>query len=222
MSQTTPLLQSVAAWVVTLLVPVILVVAGVRLLMTPIFLEVEYRTPNFPEDRYGMTLDERLRWSRASLVYLTEWRDQAYLESLEFDDGTPIYNEREIRHVVDVQNVLRLIMQVWLLSIGLAVAGGIWAWLADWWPAFLHAVGRGGLLTALLLGGGILFVLIAFGIFFVFFHQVFFQAGTWTFFYSDTLIRLFPERFWRDSFLVVGLFSGVSGLLLWYFLVRRG
>jgi hypothetical protein len=27
------------------------------------------------------------------------------------------------------------------------------------------------------------------------FHQIFFSAGTWMFLYSDTLIRLFPERF---------------------------
>jgi integral membrane protein (TIGR01906 family) len=93
--------------------------------------------------------------------------------------------------------------------------------VAKWWDSYLHAIGRGGLLTTILLGAGILFVLVAFGIFFVLFHQVFFQAGTWQFFYSDTLIRLFPERFWRDSFLVVGAFSGIAGLLLWYFLVKR-
>jgi uncharacterized membrane protein len=65
-----------------------------------------------------------------------------------------------------------------------------------------------------LLGGIILFVLLAFGVIFVAFHQVFFESGTWTFFYSDTLIRLFPERFWRDTFIAVGVLAGGAGLLL--------
>jgi uncharacterized membrane protein len=60
----------------------------------------------------------------------------------------------------------------------------------------------------------IFFVLISFGVFFVGFHEIFFPPGTWTFFYSDTLIRLFPERFWRDAFLTVGILSVFGGLAL--------
>jgi integral membrane protein (TIGR01906 family) len=221
MSPTTSTVQSVAGWIVALLVPPLLVIGAVRLLMTPAFLELEYRTPNFPADRYGFTMQDRLLWSKATLVYLTDWRDRAYLEQLQFADGTPIYNERELQHIVDVQNVLRLLLRFWNFSVFLLVALGVWAWLGGWWGRFLLSIGRGGLFTAIFIGAGVLFVLVAFGIFFVLFHQVFFPPGTWQFFYSDTLIRLFPERFWRDAFLAVGAFSGVTGLLLWYFLVRR-
>ncbi|MCD6344052.1 MAG: hypothetical protein J7M17_00400, partial [Anaerolineae bacterium] len=35
--------------------------------------------------------------------------------------------------------------------------------------------------------------------FFVGLHGLFFTEGTWRFFYSDTLIRLFPVRFWQDA-----------------------
>jgi integral membrane protein (TIGR01906 family) len=88
-------------------------------------------------------------------------------------------------------------------------------WLFCWWGGvglargldaddFRWALARGGLLTLILIGVILLLVLAAFGIFFVAFHQVFFEEGTWTFLWSDTLIRLFPERFWRDTFLVVG------------------
>ena len=66
-----------------------------------------------------------------------------------------------------------------------------------------------GLLTAILV-----FVGIAFGVIFVLFHNIFFESGTWTFFYSDTLIRLFPERFWRDTFIAIGLLAGGGGLAL--------
>ena len=47
------------SWIVTLLIPVVLVLAAVRLLMTPLFLIVEYNTPGFPEDRYGFTKEDR-------------------------------------------------------------------------------------------------------------------------------------------------------------------
>ena len=221
MNQTIVSVEKIAGWIITLMVPVILVIGGVRLLMTPAFLEFEYRTPNFPADRYGLTLEERLRWSKETLVYLNEWRDRAYLDGLQFEDGIPIYNDREIQHIVDVQNVLRTIMRVWGGALILTVALGIWARFGGWLGAYLHALGRGGLVTAVLIGSAVFFVLVAFGIFFVFFHQVFFPPGTWQFLYSDTLIRLFPERFWRDAFLVVGTLSGVTGLVMWYFLGRR-
>jgi integral membrane protein (TIGR01906 family) len=55
-------------------------------------------------------------------------------------------------------------------------------------------------------------VLIAFSVFFVYFHEVFFDTGTWVFRFSDTLIRLFPERFWRDTFIAIGLLSLAGGL----------
>jgi uncharacterized membrane protein len=53
---------------------------------------------------------------------------------------------------------------------------------------------------------------------FVAFHNVFFEAGTWQFLFSDTLIRLFPERFWRDTFIAVGVLSAAAGFAVAYFL----
>jgi integral membrane protein (TIGR01906 family) len=51
---------------------------------------------------------------------------------------------------------------------------------------------------------------------FVGFHRIFFEGDTWLFQYSDTLIRLFPERFWRDAFVfVVVLTVGGVGLFHW-------
>jgi uncharacterized membrane protein len=67
--------------------------------------------------------------------------------------------------------------------------------------------------------GVIVVVLISFGAFFVGFHEVFFQPGTWMFYWSDTLIRLFPERFWRDIFIYIGLITAGLGLLV-VFLAR--
>ena len=229
----TPLLR-LAGLLVTLLVPVALVLAAVRLLISPAYLVFEYNTPGFPDDPFGFTQAERLQWGRYAVDYLVNDAGIEYLGELRFpegrqappqscqfmDDCTRLYNERELQHMLDVKIVVQGALRVWMFSLlGLALLGG-WAWFGGWRRHFLRSLARGGWLTLIALGSVILFVLLAFGVIFVWFHQVFFESGTWMFFYSDTLIRLFPERFWRDTFLWVGLLCGGAGLaLIW--LARR-
>ena len=55
-------------------------------------------------------------------------------------------------------------------------------------------------------------VLVVFDWLFVVFHRIFFSGDTWLFLYSDTLIRLFPERFWSDTFLMVGGLTALMAL----------
>jgi integral membrane protein (TIGR01906 family) len=215
--ETAPALRQVFSWIVTLLVPVALVMAGVRLLLTPAFVRFEYSTPGFPDDPFGFTRQDRLRWSQVAVDYLLNDEGISFLGDLRFDDGQPVYNERELQHMVDVKNVVQAALKVWYFSLGLLAVLAIAGYLAGLRSEFLAGLARGGLLTVILLGAIILFVLIAFGVIFVAFHNVFFAPGTWTFLHSDTLIRLFPERFWRDTFLAIGLMSGGAGLALWYF-----
>jgi integral membrane protein (TIGR01906 family) len=208
------LLYQILAWIVTLLVPVILVLTAIRLLMIPVFLQIEYRMPGFPPDPYGFTLEDRLYWSRFAMDYLTNSEDISYLGDLRFENGSPVYNERELKHMVDVQIALNTTINVWYLTLGIMLLLGVWAWQGDWWNIFRVSLARGGWLTIFVIAGLILIVLLSFGIFFVAFHNVFFEPGTWMFFFSDTLIRLFPERFWRDIFIYVGLFALAGGAAL--------
>jgi integral membrane protein (TIGR01906 family) len=204
----------VLSWFVTTLVPVVLVLTSVRLVMTPVFVYLEYHTPNFPADTYGFTRQDRLYWSRFALDYLLNDEGIEYLGDLQFPNGSPVYNERELKHMEDVKYVAQDALVVWYLTLGVTLILGMWAWFGGWWRNFSQGLGRGGWLTLILVGVTILIVLIGFGLFFVFFHDVFFDPGTWRFAFSDTLIRLFPERFWRDTFLAVGLLTGVGGLAL--------
>ncbi len=202
------------SWLVTILVPVTLVLTAMRILLTPVFVQFEYRTPNFPPDPYGFTREERIHLAQIALNYLLNDKGISYLADLHFQDGLPLYNQGELGHMVDVKNTVKVALSVWYGSlIGLLLLG-LWAWRGRWWYDFSQGVGRGGWLTVILIGTIMLFVLVGFGIFFVGFHEVFFAPGTWTFAYSDTLIRLFPERFWRDTFLTLGGLSVVGGLLL--------
>lgn len=204
---------------VMLLTPVMIVLTSVQALMTPVFLPFEYNMPNFPADGYGFTLSDRLYWSRIALDYLLNDEGIEFLGDLRFEDGSPVFNERELRHMVDVKNAIQAALKVWIASLVLLVGFGIWAWRGGWMREFRTGVAGGGFLTVALVAAILLIVLMSFGVFFVAFHNVFFEAGTWMFNYSDTLIRLFPERFWRDVFIYVGLISAGLGLLVG-FLVR--
>lgn len=213
---------------VTLLIPVALVLTAVRILLTPAYLYIEYNTPGFPPDRFGFSKSDRLYWANIAVNYLLNEAGIEYLGDLRFpqgetappescqfmDDCTRLYNDRELQHMLDVKIVVQAALRVWVISLIALVGMGIWAKLGGWWSQFLRGLGRGGWLTVGLLVGILLFVFFAFGVIFVAFHNVFFESGTWTFLYSDTLIRLFPERFWRDTFLAVGLLAGGAGLAL--------
>lgn len=202
------------SWIVTILVPVAIVLTGVRLMMTPAFVNLEYSMPGFPEDRYGFTKQDRLYWSEIALDYLLNSEGISFLGDLRFEDGTAVYNERELEHMVDVKIALQYTLIAWYVALAGILVLAVWAWRAGWMKQYLQGLSRGGWITVIFVVTIILFVLLSFGVFFVAFHNVFFEPGTWLFYYSDTLIRLFPERFWRDIFIYVGVFSLVIGLIL--------
>ena len=208
-------------WLVTLLTPVVLVLTAVRLLKMPAFLTFEYNTPNFPPDFYGFTQEDRLYWSNIALEYLLNNAGIEFLRDLRFGDGSLVYNQRELGHMVDVKIALQTALTVWRITLAALVLLAIWAWLGGWIDAFQRGLGRGGWLTAIAIAFIILIVLVSFGVFFVAFHNVFFEPGTWMFEFSDTLIRLFPERFWRDIFIYVGILAGGAGMLIGFLLRKR-
>ncbi|HNT22898.1 MAG TPA: TIGR01906 family membrane protein [Anaerolineales bacterium] len=227
-------LLKILRFLITVLVPVVLTLTAVRAMLSPWYLEFEYRTPMFPDDYYGFTMGERLAYGRVAVEYLVNDAGIEFLGDLRFPEGqetpapscanmvdcTYMYNDRELEHMLDVKNVVQGALRVWIAAFILLVTFGFWAWKEEWLPDYLQAVRRGGLLTIILIGVILLLVVAAFGFIFVNFHRIFFAEGTWTFLYSDTLIRLFPQRFWRDTFFMVGGLSAALGWLVWFVLGR--
>ncbi len=207
-------LQKVFSWFVTILLPVALTFLGVRLLLTHAFPEIEYRTPGFPADEYGFTLQDRLQWSRISIDYLLNNTGISFLGDLTFPDGSPLFNGRELSHMQDVKNVVQPVLWVgygvWFLVLGL----GLWARFGGWWADYVCGVWRGGWLAVGLVAVIGIFAGISFWQFFTVFHELFFSGNSWQFLYSDTLIRLFPMRFWQDAFLFAGALDVLGGLAL--------
>jgi uncharacterized protein DUF1461 len=215
------------SWLVTLLIPLALIGLGLRVLLSPLFLKVEYNMPYFPPDEYGFTKEDRLRWAPYALDYLVNSEDISYLGDLKFEDGTPLYNERELSHMEDVKRVTQGALRVWYISLAsLALLGG-WAWFGrfastpQWWPDYRLGLMRGGWLMVGLAGTIGLIVLVGIALnpnvfwnFFAGFHSLFFEGDSWLFLYSDTLIRLFPIRFWQDAFLLAAVIALGGGVAL--------
>lgn len=198
-------LVKLLSWLVALLIPLFLIGLALRLMLGTWFLHLEYRMPYFPPDEYGFTTQDRLHWAPFALDYLTNNHDISYLAELKFSDGTPLYNERELSHMLDVQTVTQWGLRTWLVTVAILLMLGLWAWRSDWMPGFLRGLRLGGwLMLGLAVFLGVLAAL-DFWRFFTWFHSLFFKGDTWLFEWSDTLIRLFPLRFWEDVFIWVAV-----------------
>ena len=215
------------SWLVALLVPLALIGLGVRALLTPLFLQIEYNMPYFPADTYGFTKADRLQWAPYALEYLVNDADISYLGDLRFDDGTPLYGERELSHMDDVKRVTKGVLNAWYVSLASLAALGVWAWFGKREQAYRLGLRRGGWLMVglaavigAIVGTGILVNPNVFWNFFAWFHSLFFEGDSWLFLYSDTLIRLFPLRFWMDAFLSAAFIALGGGLFLAFGLKR--
>ncbi len=209
------------SWFVTLLIPLAVIMLGVRLLMTPLFLEMEYRMPGFPDDQFGFGMQDRLTWAKPSVEYLVNNADISFLGDLKFANGKPIYNERELSHMADVKMVVQKLLIDWYVDILILAILGLLAWYSGWWFDYLMGWKRGGFLTIGLLVAMGVFASTSFWDFFAWFHSLFFSGNSWLFEYSDTLIRLFPIRLWEDAVAYIGGFSLLLGILLGFGLKPR-
>ncbi|MCD6425787.1 MAG: TIGR01906 family membrane protein [Anaerolineales bacterium] len=206
---------------VTLTIPVIISVLSIHILLSPIFTNLEYRRPGFPEDNYGFTTAERLEFGNQTRSYLISNDTLDDLQQLVFENGDPIYIERELTHLEDVKIVLQGVLRVFYGAAAGFVLGGLIARTRGWQEIYLNAIYLGGKITAGLLVMILLLTLVSFQALFTNFHLLFFEGGSWLFFYSDTLIRLFPVQFWQDIFLVFGILTLAGGILLGWVLPAR-
>lgn len=207
---------------IILAVPIVLTMTMVRLLTLPWYPAWEYSRSNFPEDPFGMPTAERLRLAQATIRFLNIPGPTPILEDLTFSDGTPAYVERELDHMDDVKTVyngltlLALVLLVAAVGAGRALARRGGAGSCPLWAALT----QGGIVTLVLLLGLGAWMLVGFNAFFTLFHGLFFEPGTWIFYDSDTLIRLFPLQFWQDAGLIIA--GGVSLIALLLVVVGSG
>jgi len=206
---------------VSLAVPLILSVISILVLLSPLYMNLEYRRPGFPEDRYGFTTEERLQYGNLSRRYLVSRQPLDVLRDLEFASGEQLYLERELTHLEDVKVVIGGVLRAFAVGVALTTFSWLYSKANHRLDAYRRAIARGGRLTTILLLTILFLTLVSFQSLFTNFHLIFFEGDSWLFAYSDTLIRLFPMRFWQDAFLVFGTLTLAGGVVLGWLLPLR-
>ncbi len=210
------IVTTVFRWVLIGLTPILLLTTAVQIVFTPIYPQLEYRAPGFPPDLYGFSLQERLHWSKISIDYVLD-RPGIALNDQRLPNGTPLYNERELSHMEDVKHVFSHMVWWWRGLAGAFILAGIFLLIYRKDKNSLATILRsGGWMTVLVMLLIIVFTIASFNLLFTQFHRLFFQGDSWIFLYSDSLIRLFPIRFWQDAFILVGIITLVeAGVIIW-------
>ncbi|MFD1347075.1 TIGR01906 family membrane protein, partial [Nesterenkonia halotolerans] len=197
---------------IAIFTPILLLVAAVRLVASPLFLWVAYKRPWIPDGTYNLNADDRLTYGSYGTDFLTNLADSRYLGDLA-PGGEALFTAEEVSHMVDVKFVL-----FWVMIIGLAllVITLILAMLLRAWRP--GGVARGLFAGAWVTLGIIIAVavlaIIDWQFFFAEFHRIFFADGTWTFPAESMLIQLYPEQFWIDAGIAVVALAVLFSLIL--------
>jgi len=225
-----PWLTFTLQFVLMILVPALLAIGSARIVMLPFFMQIEYTRPGFPEDTFGFSTEDRLQYGPLGIEYMLNGEDIGFLGERELpgelcylpeDDPCAMFNSLELRHMEDVKAVAQALFFFGIVGFGVALILAIMLGRFAGMPAVYRAFLQGGLLTIGLIFTIVLLAVTAWDLFFTGFHDVFFQPGTWQFYYSDTLIRLYPEQFWFDASLTVGVLTTLGALMLTGFSWRQ-
>ncbi len=217
MSSRRRFLKRAAVNFLVFLLPITLVLSSVVIVLysAGIWIPIEYRLPGFPEDRYGFDLDDRLYWSSVDIDFLLRNEDISYFDSYFLADGSPMHNARELKHMQDVQILLNIVKRVLLGGWILIVTMIVLLWRMGESREIAHALQRAARVTLIVIVVLIVGIIVSFGVLFVGFHRIFFEADSWRFAYSDTFIRLYPQRFWRDCFILLAVVTVVDASLVY-------
>jgi integral membrane protein (TIGR01906 family) len=187
-------------------VPLSLLLSNLHVVASPTYIRSEYGKPAFPlASTYSG--DERLALAEATLYYMRSGEDAGYLAELQ-TRGRPIYNAREVRHLIDAKRILRGAFWVQAICTLISLLAFFLDWRANGRPAgALRAVSRGCLALFLLLTSIGLLAYFNFNLFFTAFHRIFFEGDSWLFSRTDSLIQLFPIPFWTDATFLISTLS---------------
>ncbi len=211
-------------WLLVLALPVAFLMADIRIATGHWFIHWEYGKVNFPPDPYGLSTEERTYLAEVNVDFLAHSDDISVLENLKLPDGKAAFDQREVDHMADVQMVYDRLMMSGIVA-ALILVLGITALLVAKHPRRAAAALQGGSLFTLgLLGVVGAYMMLKWNDFFVTFHRIFFESGTWTFATSDTLIRLFPMQLWIDVAIVIVspliVEAIIAGLVGWLWMRR--
>ena len=220
--------MTIVRWLVVLAMPFFLGLGTIRAIIAWDYPSFEYN--RIAPDMYGFTAEQRLELANGTLAYLQRPEPASeviyMLEDLRFPNSdVALYTPSEISHMIDVKVVADAMKNVAYVTGAIVIIGlAIQLIPARTRPYGWRTLMLAGLATVIVLALIAVAILVFWEFFFVQFHELLFPPGTWTFAYTDSLIRLFPEQFWFDIGVLISVTTLLLGILaaaLGYIMVRR-
>ncbi|MGC8852894.1 MAG: TIGR01906 family membrane protein [Hydrogenobacter sp.] len=188
-----------------LIAPLLLVLLSVRLAFTEFFVRWEYAKKDFPEDKWGLRKEVRLKIAILGLkAVLSD-------EGMKEFKASGFFGEREIKHMEDVKRLLSVLFPT------LYVLGILWLFITLSLGS-KRQIGQvliiSGTLTEALVLIVLLISLINYDWLFTTFHNYVFDPYSWRFRDDDMLLRVYPMKFWFDATIFVGILTFILSSLL--------
>jgi integral membrane protein (TIGR01906 family) len=202
--------------VVAALVPLICATNGIRLLANDWFVRFEYS--RLPPDAYGFTRAQRTELGLTGLHSILPSSDKGIglLCEARLRSGRVAFRQKELRHMSDVRRLIGIIYPAHLAVLGAIVALALGLGMTRRGRSLVpRGLEYGAALTLAIAVVVAVAVAVSADGFLTGFHTLFFEGESWRFRENDTLRRLYPDRFWSETAILLGLGAAAqAGLVL--------
>jgi len=203
------MLKKACLWILILTTPFWIVGLSARAVFSSWFIHYEYSKKDFPKDRYGMNKEIRKKFALLGLKAVTSKEGLKEFEKARFPSGIRAFKKKEVKHMKDVNRVLSVFFPISYLLFAFWI-GCVFFLKKERQKLILYS----GLFSLILL----LFVgavsLLSYEKAFEVFHNVVFDKVSWRFKHTDTLLRIYPMKFWFDGTVVVFVISVIISALI--------
>ena len=189
--------------------PVWIIGLSARAVFNDWFIELEYSKKDFPKDKYGLNDEYRKKLAKVGLRAVLSKEGLKEFEKAKLPNGRKAFRKKEVKHMADVNKLLSFIFPVsytlfffWII--------GVFS-LEEYRKKLL--IGSGLFTIFLILITGI-FTFTNYNKAFEIFHNYVFDTTSWKFKSYDTLLRVYPMKFWFDGTVAVTVISFILSLTL--------
>ncbi len=203
--------RGLAKFLFIIAIPIVLVGTNVR------FLANEDRVYTYAIDEYdasartGIARDELVRAGQELQNYFNNDAELLYIRVNQGGHELPLFNSREIMHLSDVKDVFNWVYRIQEVAFVyiLVYAAGVFVWAREQSLRSLAVSAlTGGLVTIGVIGTLAVVAVTGFERAFEQFHFIAFSNDLWQLDpRTDRLIQIFPEDFWFDVTMLLGLLT---------------
>ncbi len=178
------------------------------------FYETEYAKYGVLED-VQMEMEDLLYVTDEMMEYLRGDRDDLVVETVVAGEEREFFNEKEKRHMVDVQELFLAGMSARWICVIFALVAGSFFYIKKRGNTYLGGIQWGVGLFLAGIASLCLLMMQDFNKYFTQFHLIFFDNDDWILNpQTDLLINIVPEGFFRDiAFLIAGIFLATAAIL---------